>query len=227
MGNAISCECACSSDAPAASPVILENQDVLEAAVFLEVENAIAESPEHILDPLGWKVGQAGVVVRSFDDDLMRPNAVHAVEHALGLAVQIALDAECRKLVGNHAHRPARSIALGRRPAVGVGAVGLDLRRSLGFVAVTEGAEAASDFDRLAGEVGRTLGAVGRNNDPAAHDRIFSKLRQLLKSLSVTRSVTTRTKLFYSPPFLFLSTAAQKKYFFFLFGARVFCCYWP
>src|SRR4029077_8422425 len=94
-------------------------------------------------------------------------------------------------------HRPAWTIALGRRPAVGVRAVGLDLRRSLGFVAVTEGGEGASDFDRLAGKVGRTLGAVRRNNNPAAHDRIFSKLRQLLKSLSVARSVTTRTKLFY------------------------------
>ena len=39
-------------------PVILENQDVLEAAVFFEVKNAVAESPEHILDPLGWKIRQ-------------------------------------------------------------------------------------------------------------------------------------------------------------------------
>ena len=167
--------------------VIFENEDVLEAAVFLKIQNAVAESPEHVLNPLGRKVGQAGIVVRSLNDDFMRPNAVHAIEHALGLAIQIALNAERRELVGHHAHGPARRIALGRRPAVGVRAVRLDLRRSLGFVAITKGTEAASDFDRLAGEVSRALGPVGRNDDPAAHDRIFSKFRQALKFLSCER----------------------------------------
>src|SRR5450631_2852405 len=112
----------------------------------------------------------------------MRTNAVHAVEHALGLTVEIPFDTERWKLVGHYAHRPARTIALGRRSAVGIRTIGLNLRRSLGFVAVTEGAKAAFDSDRHADEVGRTLGAVRRNDDPAAHDRIFSKLRQLRKS---------------------------------------------
>ena len=110
--------------------------------------------------------------------------------------LRLPFDAKRRKLVGHHAHRPARSIALGRRSAVGIRAVGLNLRRSLGFVAVTERAEAAFDSDRLADEVGRTLGAVGRNDDPAAHDRIFSKLRQLRKSFPRLASEPHHTNAF-------------------------------
>src|SRR5205085_12223668 len=59
--------------------VVFENQDVLEAAVFLQVENAVAEGPEDVFDPFGREGGEAGVVVGGLDDDLMRADAVHLV----------------------------------------------------------------------------------------------------------------------------------------------------
>src|ERR1700730_6371009 len=162
--------------------VIFENQDVFETTILLEVKDAVAEGPKHVFDTLGRKVGQAGVVVGSFDYDLMRTDAVHAVKHALSLAIEVALDTERGELVGNHPHRPARRVALEGRPAVGIGTVGLDLGGSFGLVAVTEGAGTAFDFDCFTSEIGRALGAIGRNNDPSAYDWVFSKFRQLLKS---------------------------------------------
>jgi len=73
--------------------VILEYQNVFETTVFFEVENAVAEGPEHIFNSLGRKIRQAGVMVRSFDDDFVSANAIHPVEHALGLAVEVSFDA--------------------------------------------------------------------------------------------------------------------------------------
>ena len=37
--------------------VIFENQNVLEAFVFFEVENAVAEGPKDVLDALDWQRG--------------------------------------------------------------------------------------------------------------------------------------------------------------------------
>ena len=37
------------------------------------------------------------------DDHFVRADAVHAVEHALALAIQFAFDAQRRKLVGHYA----------------------------------------------------------------------------------------------------------------------------
>src|SRR5580698_1390968 len=158
--------------------VVLENKNVFEAAVLLEIQNAVAEGPKHVFNALGRQSGQGGIVVGGFNDDLMRAHAIHPVEHALGLAVQTAFNAERRKFVGHHSHRPPRRIPLWRRAAVSVGAISLNFRRSLGLVAVAKGAKTALKFHSIAGKIGRALGAVGRNNDPPAYNWIFSKLRQ-------------------------------------------------
>ena len=71
--------------------VILEEQDVFEAPVFFQIENAVAEGPEHIFNALRRQRGQGGIVVGRLDDDLVRADAVHLVEHAFGLAVQSCL----------------------------------------------------------------------------------------------------------------------------------------
>ena len=67
--------------------VILEEQDVFEAAIFFQVENAVAEGPEHVFDALGWELREGHVVVGRFDDDFVGADAVHLVEHAFGLLV--------------------------------------------------------------------------------------------------------------------------------------------
>src|SRR6202040_4313593 len=110
---------------------------------------------------------EAGVVVRGFDNDFVGTDAVHAVEHALGLAVEITLDSERRELVGDYAYGPARRVTLRRRSAIWIWAVGLNFGGSFGLVAVTEGAETTSDFYSIASEVGGPLRSIGGNDHPA------------------------------------------------------------
>src|SRR5579884_2149275 len=164
--------------------VILENQDVLEAAVFFQVQNAVSKGPQHIFHALGRKGGQGSVVIGGLDDDFVGADAVHLVEHALGLPVQIAFNTQGRELVGNDANGPARGVFRRRRPTVGIGAISLDFRRSLVFVAVAEGTKTASEFYRFPGEVRGTFGAIGRNNDPATHNGVFPQFRQCSGFLS-------------------------------------------
>ena len=63
--------------------------------------------------------------------------------------------------------------------AVRVRTIGLNLGRRLGLVPVAEGAESPLDLHIFADKIGWALGPVGRNNHPAANNRIFSQLRQL------------------------------------------------
>ena len=112
-------------------------------------------------------------MVGRFNDNFVSADAVHLVEHAFGLLVEVAFDAERREFVRDYSNCPAGSVFL-RSAAVGVGAVGKDFRRRLAFIAVAEGTEATFDLDGLAHEVGRALGAVGRNDYPSAYDGVFS-----------------------------------------------------
>src|SRR6202521_4699749 len=183
---------------PGRLPVILENQDVLKAPVLLQIKNAVAEGPKHTFDSFGRQCCQAGIMIGSFNDDLVRPDPIHPVEQALGLAVQVALNAECRELVGNHPHRPSRRIALRWRPPIRVRAVRLNLRRRLAFVPIAERAKAPFQFHSVTGEVRWTLGAVSRNNYPPAYNWIFSKLRQRLNPFNKGLSRFKAKPLFYA-----------------------------
>ena len=95
------------------------------------------------------------------DDHFVRADTVHLVEHALGLTVQVALNAQRGEFVGHNPDGPTWGIALGRTPAIGARAIGLNLGRSLVLVAVTERAKTAADLDSSANKVGRALGPVG------------------------------------------------------------------
>src|SRR5208337_1580413 len=152
-------------------PVVLEDEDVLEAPVLFQIDNAVAKRPQNVFDSLLRKGRQGGIVLRPLDDDLVRADAVHLVEHAFGLTVQASLDPQRRKLVRYNAYAPALAVARGP-----VWAVGQNLRRRLVLIAGTERAEATLHLHRFTAEVGGTLGAVGRNNDPPPDDRIFAQL---------------------------------------------------
>ena len=79
---------------------------------------------------------------------------------------------ERRKLVRHHAHRPALDVA-----GCAIWTIREDLMWRLAFVTGTERAEATFHLHRFAAEVGRTFGAVGRNDDPPSNNRIFAQLR--------------------------------------------------
>src|SRR6202011_4832610 len=144
--------------------VVLEDQDVLEPPVFFQVQYAIAEGPQDVFNALGRKGGQAGGMIGRFDNDLMRADPVHFVEHAFGLTAEIALNPERREFIGYDADCPARSVALWGRATIRSWPVGLNFGWGLGLVAIAKGAKAAFDLHIFADKVGGALGAVGRDD---------------------------------------------------------------
>ena len=137
-------------------------------------------------------------MVGSFNDDFVGADPVHPVEHALGLAVQVALNTQGRKLVRNHPYCPSRSVALQRRGPIRVRTICLNLRRSLAFVPITERAKAAFQFHSVTGKVSWTLCAVGRNNHPPAYNWVFPQLRQRLNPFNKGVSRVKAKLLFYA-----------------------------
>src|SRR3954471_10398056 len=158
--------------------MVLEQQDVLKPFVLLQVDDAVAECPHHVLNSLFWELCQAGVVVRGLDDHLMGTQAIHLVEHAVRLAVKVRLNPKDGEFVRHHSNAPSRSITLCRRTTILARAIRQDLRRSLRFVSVTEGTETALVLHSIAQEISGTLCPVGRNNYPPPDDGVFSQLWQ-------------------------------------------------
>src|SRR5437667_3226127 len=64
---------------PGGVAVVFENQNVLEAPVLFEVEDPVAEGPEHVFDARHRHRRQGQVVVRRLNDHLVRADAVHLV----------------------------------------------------------------------------------------------------------------------------------------------------
>ena len=57
---------------PGGLPVILEDQDVLEAAILFQIEDAVSERPQNVFNSLGRQRCKAGRVVGCLDDDFVR-----------------------------------------------------------------------------------------------------------------------------------------------------------
>ena len=114
-------------------------------------------------------------MVRSFNNDFVRADAVHFVVEAVPLPAERALDSQGGKFVGHNAQRPPRSV--GRSAII---AIGEHFRWSLALVAVTKGAKAgAADLHLVTDKIRGALGPVGRDNHPPAGDRILTQFWQL------------------------------------------------
>ena len=115
-------------------PDIFEEHAIDEAAILLQVHQAVAIGPKDLADILLAQVGQGHFMKRTLDDHLMGADAVHFVVDALAALVEVAFDLQGRKFIGNHADAPA--LFVGPRRAV---AVGNDLVRRLVLLAFAEG----------------------------------------------------------------------------------------
>src|ERR1700722_7108949 len=155
--------------------MILENQDVAKPFVVLEIEHAVAVSPENVLDGALRQGSQSRGVIGRFHDNLVRADAIHLVKEAFTFAVEIALDAECGEFIGHDANGPSGGV----RASVAA-AVDENLRRRLDFMAGAEWAILAvwQRRDALAQKIVWALSALGGNDYPTASNRIFSQLRQ-------------------------------------------------
>src|SRR5262249_23731518 len=133
----------------------------------------IPTRPHHVLDRAGRQGGEVAVVIRRLDEQLMRADAVHDVVDALAMALEVPLDAQCRKLVGDDADAPAGRVGgrLGRIP------VGEDLGWRLALVTGAEGARSPAALDQAAREVARPPYALGRDDHPPSEGGILAELR--------------------------------------------------
>ena len=153
--------------------LVFENQDVAQPTVFPEIQDAVAVSPEDVLEMFLGQARQRRLVIGGLDDHLVGAHAVHPVIDADPLARDHAFDLQSGKLVRDHTDAPARGV--GR---ASVRPIRKDLRRRLRFVARTERTERLGRHRRQhLAEVGRPMGPLGRNDHPPADDGIASQLR--------------------------------------------------
>src|SRR5215475_5757830 len=90
--------------------VILKNQDTAEALVVFQIEHAVAVSPKNIFESAFGNRRERGSMIRRFNYDLVRADAIHFVEKTFALAVQFAFNFQCRKFVGYNTNRPAGGV---------------------------------------------------------------------------------------------------------------------
>ena len=98
--------------------VVFENQNVFETRVFRQIDDAVAERPDHVFEPFQIHIVQRLAVVGRFNDHFVRAHAVHFVVHAVGGAVERAFYLERGKFVGNDADPPALLVLLATRVVV-------------------------------------------------------------------------------------------------------------
>ena len=63
--------------------MILKNQNVAEAEILFQVQNPIAEGPQHIFHPLGRQVGKAVLMIGGLNDDFMGADPVTDVNSSV------------------------------------------------------------------------------------------------------------------------------------------------
>src|SRR3989442_153677 len=162
---------------PGSLAVVLENQDVTEALVVFQVEDAVAIGPQHLFEGFLGHGGQRALVIRRFDDHFVRPDTVHAVKQPLALAVEVAFDAQRRELVRDDADSPAGAI-----PRAAVPAVGQNLGRRLRLITVAKRAKAFPLICTLSRT--KSVGRLARSVEMITHRPVMGSLRSSGKTSS-------------------------------------------
>ncbi len=152
--------------------VVLEEEDISQAHVAPQVEDAVANGEIDISDVARRQRRQAGGVIGRLDDDLVCADPGHAIVKPFPAALNLALDAQSRKLIRDNADMPAGLIR-----SAGV-AIRQNLGGSLRFMACAERADAGRRRwdDMIAGEIGGAEGAIRRDNHPASCNGVFAKV---------------------------------------------------
>ena len=159
--------------------VIFENHHVTESGITLEILDPVPVGPENQCQVFGRQVVEHVLVIRTFDDHLVSPNAVHPVIEPFGFLAQFAFDLEGRVFIGNYPHLPAGPVT-GGGDAMPVGQY---FRRGKSLVAGAERTKPANYFglfdDKIVGPLSPLLG----NDDPASKDRVSPELGHKLLAL--------------------------------------------
>ena len=152
---------------------VFEDQPMHQPPILLQVHQSVSIDPQDFADIFQRQPRHALFIMRAFDDHFMCPNAVHQVIDAVAPFAQLTFHLQCGKLVRDHANSPTRRVAL----RTGI-AISEDLVRSRTLVPFEERIKSLLTTGTifLANEVVRPLRAIGRDNDPAANDRVFAEI---------------------------------------------------
>src|SRR5262249_7136166 len=82
------------------------HEDRAEALVALQVGNAVPPGAHDLTHPARREHAELRIVLRRLDDDLVRADPAHAVVDAFAASLEVALDPQRGKFVGDDAHAP-------------------------------------------------------------------------------------------------------------------------
>ena len=116
--------------------------------------------------------GNGEIVLRGLNEDLMGADAAHDVVDAACAFVEFAFNVQSREFVADNTDFPARGIGCGA-----VVADRPDFRGCFVFVACAEGAEGVGPPGRGRLVIRGSATALRGNDDPAANEGVFAKLR--------------------------------------------------
>ena len=111
---AVSCEVGWSNSCPARLAVILENADVLEAAVALQILNPLRGQTQKLFDLNVAGIPDMAIVARIFQQNFVRSHRSHAVVESVAAAGRLAFDVVKRLRMHNRARRPRAAIHAGQ-----------------------------------------------------------------------------------------------------------------
>src|SRR5665811_388516 len=155
---------------PGVGPVILENRNVVHPMVQAQRVVALSVDAQDARHMRVREQHHIARMVRTVDDDLVKPEALNAPPEVLQAARRLHLARQRGKLVGDYAHGPR----------IAVRRVAQHLRRRLAFIAGTE----RTALDKLGyglnhamrGQFLRPLGPLGRDDDPFLGEKVLAKL---------------------------------------------------
>src|SRR5258705_11292470 len=93
-----------------APPLILEDADVLEAAVALQILDSLRDQPQKLLNLGIARVPEVSVMVGIFEQQLVRSHRAHAVIDSIPAPRRIALNPVNRRRMNNRTPRPRTAV---------------------------------------------------------------------------------------------------------------------
>jgi len=157
---------------PGRHAVVLEHEHMAKPHIPSQIRDSFTVGPQDVGDGGHGQRGQALLMTRGLDNDLVGPDPVHLVVNAFSLPVELSFDAEGWKLVWNDAKGPP-GLVRGRS----IVPEGEDFWGSLILVSLAKRTESTGRSLGLHNKIGRSSSSLRGDNHPSPVDGIFSKFR--------------------------------------------------
>jgi hypothetical protein len=91
------------------SRIVLQNEELLKSSVLLQVDEPLPISKKDLLDLRGPHESETLLVLRCLHYDFMGTDGFHYIIHPLRPSVELSLNMEEWKFIGNDPDRPSPS----------------------------------------------------------------------------------------------------------------------